>query len=98
MSDDFTIKIWDIEAGAAKLSLKLGDVVQSLSWSANGSLMVTTSRDKKLRIWDVRQERPIHEGHKDREDHKELCDLVNLVAFVMSRGPFTHVRDAGRWQ
>lgn len=24
--------------------------------------MVTTSRDKKLRIWDVRQERPTHEG------------------------------------
>ncbi|EHL01509.1 putative Coronin-like protein crn1 [Glarea lozoyensis 74030] len=24
--------------------------------------MVTTSRDKKLRIWDVRQERPAHEG------------------------------------
>lgn len=24
--------------------------------------MSTTSRDKKLRIWDVRQERPVHEG------------------------------------
>lgn len=28
-------------------------------------MLVTTSRDKKLRIWDVRQERPAHEvpGH-----------------------------------
>ncbi|KKK14452.1 hypothetical protein P175DRAFT_0525175 [Aspergillus ochraceoroseus IBT 24754] len=61
-SGDFTVKIWDIEAGAAKLTLNLGDIVQSQSWSANGSLLVTTSRDKKLRIWDVRQERPAHEG------------------------------------
>ncbi|KAL2852016.1 hypothetical protein BJY01DRAFT_208706 [Aspergillus pseudoustus] len=61
-SGDFTVKIWDVEAGAAKLTLNLGDIVQSQSWSANGSLLVTTSRDKKLRIWDVRQERPVHEG------------------------------------
>ncbi|KIW88552.1 uncharacterized protein Z519_10598 [Cladophialophora bantiana CBS 173.52] len=59
---DFTVKIWDIESGSSKLSLKVGEVIQSLSWSANGSLLVTTSRDKKLRIWDTRQETAIHEG------------------------------------
>ncbi|OAG39523.1 hypothetical protein AYO21_06167 [Fonsecaea monophora] len=59
---DFTVKIWDIESGSSKLSLKVGEVIQSLSWSANGSLLVTTSRDKKLRIWDTRQEKPVHEG------------------------------------
>ncbi|KAJ5627272.1 hypothetical protein N7528_004699 [Penicillium herquei] len=61
-SGDYTVKIWDIEAGQPKLTLNIGDIVQSQSWSANGSLLVTTSRDKKLRIWDVRQERPAHEG------------------------------------
>jgi coronin-1B/1C/6 len=61
-SGDFSIKLWDIEASTAKLTLRLGDVVQSQSWSANGALLVTTSRDKKLRIWDVRQERPAHEA------------------------------------
>ncbi|KAM5470288.1 Coronin-like protein crn1 [Microsporum ferrugineum] len=61
-SGDFTVKIWDIEAGASKLTLNVNEVIQSMSWSANGSLMVTTSRDKKLRIWDVRQEKPVHEG------------------------------------
>ncbi|KMP05630.1 Coronin-like protein crn1 [Coccidioides immitis] len=71
---DFTIKIWDIEAGSSKLTLKLGDVVQSLSWSANGSLLVTTSRDKKLRIWDVRQEKPIHEtqGHSGAKNSRAV--------------------------
>jgi coronin-1B/1C/6 len=64
-SGDYTIKLWDIGTGKSHLTLKHGDIVQSLSWSANGSLLVTTSRDKKLRIWDVRQERAAHEapGH-----------------------------------
>lgn len=59
-SGDYTVKVWDVEAGSPHLTLKHTDIVQSLSWSANGSLMVTTSRDKKLRIWDVRQETPAH--------------------------------------
>ncbi|KAE8442899.1 Coronin-like protein crn1 [Mollisiaceae sp. DMI_Dod_QoI] len=64
-SGDYTIKLWDVGTGKSPLTLKHGDIVQSLSWSANGSMLVTTSRDKKLRIWDVRQERPAHEvsGH-----------------------------------
>ncbi|QSZ29436.1 hypothetical protein DSL72_003950 [Monilinia vaccinii-corymbosi] len=61
-SGDYTVKLWDIGTGKAPLALKHGDIVQSLSWSANGSLLATTSRDKKLRIWDTRQERPAHEG------------------------------------
>ncbi|KAF7944040.1 hypothetical protein EAE96_010450 [Botrytis aclada] len=61
-SGDYTVKLWDIGTGKAALTLKHGDIVQSLSWSANGALMATTSRDKKLRIWDTRQERPAHEG------------------------------------
>ncbi|KAH9835091.1 actin binding protein [Teratosphaeria destructans] len=64
-SGDFTVKLWDLEDGKSKLTLKHGDIVQSLSWSADGHMLVTTSRDKKLRFWDVRQERPAHEvpGH-----------------------------------
>lgn len=69
-SGDYTIKLWDIEAGSPRLTLKHTEIVQSLSWSASGSLMVTTSRDKKLRIWDVRQEKPAqvvpgHQGAKN---------------------------------
>ncbi|KGO39246.1 Coronin [Penicillium expansum] len=73
-SGDYTVKIWDIEAGAPKLTLNIGDIVQSQSWSANGSLLVTTSRDKKLRIWDVRQERPAHEtnGHTGAKNSRAV--------------------------
>jgi coronin-1B/1C/6 len=64
-SGDYTIKLWDVGTGKSHLTLKHGDIVQSLSWNSNGTLLVTTSRDKKLRIWDVRQERAAHEvpGH-----------------------------------
>ncbi|CAK7211789.1 Coronin-like protein crn1 [Sporothrix curviconia] len=64
-SGDLTIKLWDITTGQAALSLKQPDIVQSLSWNPSGSLLVTTSRDKKIRVWDVRQDSPVHEapGH-----------------------------------
>lgn len=71
-SGDYTVKLWDLEDGKSKLTLKHSDIVQSLSWSANGSMLVTTSRDKKLRFWDVRQEKPAHEvpGHSGAKNSR----------------------------
>jgi coronin-1B/1C/6 len=73
-SGDFTIKLWDISTGQSHLTLKHADIVQSLSWNATGSLMVTTSRDKKLRVWDVRQEKPVHEypGHEGAKNSRAV--------------------------
>ena len=73
-SGDYLVKIWDVEAGAAKLGLRHKDIVQSLSWSADGSMLVTTSRDKKLRLWDVRQEKPAHEvpGHSGAKNSRAV--------------------------
>ncbi|KAF1829548.1 actin-binding protein-like protein [Decorospora gaudefroyi] len=73
-SGDYTVKLWDVEAGTPQLTLKHNDIVQSLSWSADGSLLVTTSRDKKLRIWDVRQEKPAQEvpGHPGAKNSRAV--------------------------
>lgn len=73
-SGDFTIKLWDVSTGQSHLTLKHADIVQSLSWSANGALMVTTSRDKKLRVWDVRQEKPVHQypGHEGAKNSRAV--------------------------
>ena len=73
-SGDLTIKLWDISSEKAGISLKHPDIVQSLSWSANGALLVTSSRDKKLRVWDVRQERPAHEapGHTGAKNSRAV--------------------------
>ncbi|KAF2497568.1 coronin-6 [Lophium mytilinum] len=73
-SGDCTVRLWDVEAGATKLSLKHADILQSMSWNADGSLLVTTSRDKKMRIWDTRQEKPAHEvpGHPGAKNSRAV--------------------------
>ncbi|KAJ4292160.1 Coronin-like protein crn1 [Collariella sp. IMI 366227] len=73
-SGDLTIKLWDISTGQAGITLRHPEMVQSMSWSANGSMLVTTSRDKKLRVWDVRQEKPVHEyaGHEGAKNSRAV--------------------------
>jgi len=63
------MKLWDIVASSNHLTLKHPDMIQSLSFNREGNSVVTTSRDKKLRIWDPRkgqvaQEAPGHSGAK----------------------------------
>ncbi|KAK9469644.1 hypothetical protein V1512DRAFT_14611 [Lipomyces arxii] len=61
-SGDYSVKLWDIEAGKAQTSLKHTDIVVSMSFNYIGSLIATTSRDKKIRIWDPRTETVVVEG------------------------------------
>ncbi|KAF0392119.1 DUF1900-domain-containing protein [Gigaspora margarita] len=69
-SADLTVKLWDIEKGQEKQALQgFLDFIQSISWNYNGSLLATTCRDKKLRIFDIRsgnvvQEASSHQGIK----------------------------------
>lgn len=70
-STDFTVKIWDVEKGDAIFTTSEGhsDLIQSAAWNTNGSQMVTTCKDKKIRVLDPRQqavamEAPGHQGVK----------------------------------
>lgn len=62
--------MWDIEKGVEKQEITgHTEIIQSLAWNYNGSLLATTCRDKKLRIFDARsnqivQEGPGHQGIK----------------------------------
>jgi len=52
------------------VTLKHSDIIQSLSFNRDGNSVVTTCRDKKIRIWDPRtnevaQEAPGHAGAKN---------------------------------
>lgn len=62
-STDLTIKLWDIEKGVEKQEITgHTEIIQSLAWNYNGSLIATTCRDKKLRIFDARSNKIVQEG------------------------------------
>lgn len=59
---DYTVKLWDVETGTDKITLEHKDLVTSFSFNYNGNLLATTSRDRKLRVWDIRSNEVISEG------------------------------------
>ncbi|CAG8497612.1 8987_t:CDS:2 [Paraglomus occultum] len=69
-SADLSIYVWDLTNSSHALTLRgFTDLIHSLSYSYNGNLLATTSRDKKLRIFDVRstetvQQADSHQGVK----------------------------------
>jgi len=55
-STDLTVRLWDISNGQERVSLEgHTDAIQSVAWSWDGKLIITTCKDKKLRIYDARQ-------------------------------------------
>lgn len=59
---DYTVRVWNVETGENIFTLKHPDMVTSMSFSYNGSHLATVSRDKKLRVWDIREEKIVSEG------------------------------------
>jgi len=51
---DPCIKLWDIEKSADKVTLTgFKDLIVSIDWNRDGSLMGSTCRDKRLRLFDT---------------------------------------------
>jgi WD40 repeat protein len=66
-STDFTVKLWDIEKGSELFNISShADIVQSVAWNFDGSLIATTCKDKKIRIFDPRTDTVASEvdGHQ----------------------------------
>jgi len=63
-STDYSVKIWDIEKGNAVNSVDAqhSDIINAADWNANGSLVVTSCKDKKVRIVDPRANSVVSEG------------------------------------
>jgi WD40 repeat protein len=54
-STDYTVKVWDVEKGAAKCHVDgHADIIQSIDWNYEGSLITTACKDKKIRVIDPR--------------------------------------------
>jgi len=63
-STDFSVKVWDIEKGKDVLSIDAQhtDIINSIDWNYNGSLLASSCKDKKVRLMDPRQNTVIGEG------------------------------------
>ena len=54
-SADLSLRVWDASRQQQALSFtEFGDVVQSFDWNPDGSLIVATSKDLQLRVFDPR--------------------------------------------
>ncbi|KAF9122645.1 Coronin-like protein crn1 [Mortierella sp. 14UC] len=65
-SADLTMKLWDVEKGVEKQEITGHmEIIQSVAWNYNGTLVATTCRDKKLRVFDVRSNKVVQtaDGH-----------------------------------
>lgn len=85
-SGDHTLKMWDIVKSSNQLTLKHPDMIQSLAFNREGNLLVTTGRDKRIRIWDPRtnqvaQEAPGHAGAKNSRAVYINSDRIATVGF-----------------
>jgi len=99
-SADFSVKIWDIEKGTAALSIEglHSDLVQSVDWNFNGSLLASSCKDKKVRIVDPRQQRIVseaeaHQGIKG----SRMCYLGNKEKLLSVGFTKTSEREFALW-
>jgi len=61
---DYEVKVWDVEAGEDKLTITgHTNIIQSLDWNHDGSLLVSNAKDKKVRVIDPRQQAIAAEGN-----------------------------------
>lgn len=70
-ASDLSVKLWDIETGkdVRSFDAQHSELIQSIDWNFNGTLLASTCKDKKLRVIDPRatslvQENESHAGVK----------------------------------
>lgn len=63
-STDFSVKVWDIEKASPIVSADAlhTDIIQSADWNYTGNLIVTSCKDKKIRVIDPRSNSVAGEG------------------------------------
>lgn len=59
---DYTVRLWNVETGENSITLKHPDMVTSMCFSYDGNHLATVARDKKLRVWDIRNSKVVSEG------------------------------------
>jgi len=62
-SGDNLVKFWDLQLNQEKLQLTdHTNTVDTITWDYTGTTMASSCRDKKMRLFDVREKKQIKEG------------------------------------
>ncbi|KAJ1092941.1 hypothetical protein NDU88_006051 [Pleurodeles waltl] len=71
---DNVIIIWNVGTGEALITLDdvHSDIIFNVCWNRNGSLICTTSKDKKVRVIDPRKEKIVAEKDKAHEGARPM--------------------------
>eukprot|EP00759_Apiculatamorpha_spiralis_P012750 PhF_6_TR19660/c0_g1_i1/m.28696/K13886/CORO1B_1C_6; coronin-1B/1C/6 len=86
-SMDNTVRTWDLEKGERSNFTLHTDQIYSLNFNLDGSLVTTTSKDKKIRVVDLRANRVVseavaHEGLKaSRTVWAKRANVIVSVGF-----------------
>lgn len=94
-----SITIWDVQKQQQKYNMaNHNDVVQSFCWKGDGSLLVTSSKDKKIRLLDPRSSSVVAEcnGFAGIKDSRILW-LGNTDKILGCGFSLTHQREVVVW-
>lgn len=85
---DNVIIIWNVGTGEVLLSLDdiHPDVIHSVCWNSNGSLLATTCKDKTLRIIDPRKGQVVAERARPHEGARPLRAVFTTDGKLLSTG------------
>ncbi|XP_049717146.1 coronin-6 isoform X2 [Loxodonta africana] len=85
---DNLIIIWNVGTGEVLLSLDdmHPDVIHSVCWNSNGSLLATTCKDKTLRIIDPRKGQVVAERARPHEGARPLRAVFTADGKLLSTG------------
>ncbi|XP_019655394.2 coronin-6 isoform X3 [Ailuropoda melanoleuca] len=85
---DNVIIVWNVGTGEVLLSLDdlHPDVIHSVCWNSNGSLLATTCKDKTLRIIDPRKGQVVAERARPHEGARPLRAVFTADGKLLSTG------------
>ncbi|XP_027718224.1 coronin-6 isoform X2 [Vombatus ursinus] len=85
---DNVIIIWNVGTGEMLLSLDdmHPDVIHSVCWNANGSLLSTTCKDKTLRVIDPRKGQVVAERARPHEGARPMRAIFTANGKLLSTG------------
>ncbi|KAG7885789.1 hypothetical protein KL938_000821 [Ogataea parapolymorpha] len=98
-SFDYSVKLWNLDTKQCERTLQHKDLVTSFCFNYDGSKIVTASRDKKIRVWDVHTGKVLSEGpgHTGAKAPR-VCWLGKHDRFVTTGFDRFSERQLGVWK